>query len=62
MTIEINVTTSDLMSVQQAAKLLGRPRVTIYRWVGKGKIISVKLGGTIFIPKSEIDRIAGVRR
>ena len=57
--MEIHVTTSDLMSVQEAAKILGRPRVTIYRWVGKGKILSVKLGGTVFIPKSEVDRMIG---
>ena len=54
---EIRVTTSDLISVQDAAKELERPRLTIYRWINAGKIISIKLGGILFIPKSEIERL-----
>ena len=54
---EIRITTSDLVSVQDAAKELERPRLTVYRWIDAGKIISIKLGGIIFIPKSEVERI-----
>lgn len=54
---EIRVTTSDLVSVQDAAKELGRPRLTIYRWIDAGKIISIKLGGILFIPTSEVERL-----
>jgi len=54
---EIRVTTSDLVSVQDAAKELGRPRLTIYRWIDAGKIISIRLGGIKFIPKSEVERL-----
>ena len=52
----ITVTTTDLVSVQEAARLLGRPRVTIYRWLSKGKIGSVRFGGIIYIPASEVER------
>ncbi|KKM80163.1 hypothetical protein LCGC14_1342700 [marine sediment metagenome] len=55
--MEINVTTSDLMSVQQAAAQLGKPRVTVYRRVKAGKLLSIKLGGIIYIPKSEVERL-----
>ena len=55
--MEIKVTTSDLVSVADAANKLGRPRITIYRWVEAGKILGVKLGGILFIPKTEIQRV-----
>lgn len=54
---EITVTTNDLMSVQDAAKELGRHRYQIYRWIESGKIVSIKLGGILFIPVSEVERI-----
>ena len=55
--MEIKVATSDLVSVAQAARELERPRSTIYRWVDAGKIHGIKLGGIIFIPKSEVERL-----
>ncbi len=58
---EIKVSTSDLLSVQDAAKALSRPRYTIYRWIDAGKIISVKFGGILFIPLSEVERVKNVQ-
>lgn len=55
--MEIKVTTSDLVSVADAARVLGRPKMTIYRWVDAGKIVGIKLGGVLFIPKSEVERL-----
>lgn len=55
--MEIKVATSDLISVAQAAHKLGRHRATIYRWADAGKIIGIKLGGILFIPKSEVERL-----
>lgn len=54
---EITVTTDDLASVQDAAKALDRHRYQIYRWIESGKIVSIKLGGIYFIPKSEVERL-----
>lgn len=54
--MEIRVTADDLVSVAVAARELCRPKITIYRWVEKGKIVGIKLGGIIFIPKSEVER------
>ena len=56
--MDIKVTTEDLTSVADAAKTLGRPRITIYRWIEAGKIHGIKLGGIIFIPKSEVERLS----
>ena len=44
------------MSVAEASRVLGRHIVTIYRWVGEGTIASVKFGGVLFIPTSEVER------
>ncbi len=55
--MEIKVATSDLLSVAQAAHELERPRSTIYRWADAGKIHAIKLGGILFIPKSEVERL-----
>jgi len=54
---EIKVTTDDLLSVQEAGKQLRRPRITIYRWIGKNKIAWVRFGGILFIPRSEVERL-----
>lgn len=54
---EIRFETDDLMTVPRAAKALGRPKMTLYRWVDAGKIISIRLGGILFIPKSEVERL-----
>jgi len=59
--MEINVTTDDLMSVQQAAAYLNKPRLTIYRWITKGQLLSVKFGGILYVPKSEVERIKNAR-
>ena len=54
---EIKVSTDDLMSVQDAAKALNRPRYTIYRWIEGGKIIGLRFGGILFVPVSEVERL-----
>ena len=53
----MSTTTTDLMTVPQAAKLLGRPRMTLYRWIKNGKVIAIKLGGVLFVPTSEVERL-----
>lgn len=53
----IIVTTDDVVSIQDAAKELKVARLTIYRWIKASKIISIKFGGFLFIPKSEIERL-----
>ena len=54
---EVTLTTDDLMSIKDAAEALNRPRITIYRWVEKGKLLFVKFGGIYYIPVSEVERL-----
>ena len=53
----IRVESTDLLSIQQTAKELNMPRTTLYRWGERGKILTIRLGGILFVPKSEIERI-----
>lgn len=53
----INVETPDLMSIQQFAKEMSMPRTTVYRWAERGKVITIRLGGILFIPRSEVQRL-----
>lgn len=55
--IQITIGSGDLYSVKRAAEDLGKPRITIYRWIKTGKILSIKLGGVIFIPVTEVERL-----
>jgi len=54
----IKVMTDDLLSVGKAAKALGQHRTTVYRWIEAQKIIAIKLGGVLFIPKTEVERLS----
>jgi|GEM_PF-1445330 len=51
---EITIQTSDLMSVQDFAEKAGRHRWQVYRWIKKGRIRAVRLGGILFIPTEEM--------
>lgn len=54
---ELTIVTDDFVSVPEAAKKLGKPKVTIYRWIEANKIIAVTLGGVLLVPVSEIERL-----
>lgn len=54
---KITVTTNDLYTVGNAAKLLGVTRMTVYRWINDKKVLSVELGGVTFVPRCEVKRI-----
>lgn len=51
------INTSEFLTVPQAAKQLGKPKMTLYRWVKNGKVIAVRFGGILFVPMSEIERL-----
>ena len=58
-TMEITFSTNDLVTVTEAANVLGCARLTIYRWVQSGKILGVHVAGMLFIPKTEVERMQG---
>ena len=49
----IEIKAPDLLSVQQTATLLNKPRLAIYRWIWAGKLHALKFGGILYIPVSE---------
>ena len=57
MTRELRVITDDFVTVPEAAKQLGKPKVTLYRWIEANKLIAITFGGILFVPKSEIQRL-----
>lgn len=54
---ELRVVTDDFVTVPEAAKELGKPKMTLYRWIEANKLIAVTFGGILFVPKSEIERL-----
>ncbi|MBT9133020.1 MAG: hypothetical protein DDT33_01551 [Firmicutes bacterium] len=58
---QVTISTDDLVSVITAAYLLDRPRITIYRWIEKGKINAIKFGGVWFVPRDEVERLKKAR-
>lgn len=54
---EIKVQSEDIVTVPEAAKRLGKPKMTVYRWIDAGKVVCFKLGGILFIPISEVERL-----
>lgn len=53
----IKVSSDDLMSVGRAARALGITRMTLYRWIEAGNVANIKLGGILFVPVSEVERL-----
>ena len=57
MTRELKVVTDEFVTVPEAAKQLGKPKMTLYRWIGANKLIAVTFGGILFVPTSEVERV-----
>ncbi len=57
MTRELKVVTDEFVTVPGAAKQLGKPKMTLYRWIEANKLIAVTFGGILFIPTSEVQRL-----
>ena len=55
--IEILIQTKDLVSVKEAAEALGIARVTVYKQISRGELLSCRLGGSLYVPRSEVERI-----
>lgn len=47
----------DLITVGKAAKQLSRPRLAIYRMVERGDILGIDVGGVLFVPTEQVERM-----
>lgn len=56
-TIKVDVPVDDAYEPEEAARLLGKGIATIWRWLRDDKIIAIRIGGRILIPKKEIERL-----
>lgn len=54
---EIRTQSDNFVTVPKAAKLLGRQKMTLYRWIRANKVVTVKFGGILFVPRSEVERL-----
>jgi len=45
------------VTVPEAAKRLGKPKMTLYRWLNSGKLQAVTFGGILFVHEEEIERL-----
>lgn len=50
------------LTVPAAAKQLGRAKMTLYRWIEAKTLIAVKFGGILFVPVSEVERLANAKK
>ena len=53
----ITINTDDLMSVQTAAKLLGRPRLAVYRMIKRKTLTGIQFSGVTFVVTKEIEQM-----
>ena len=55
-----------LWTPQQTAKYLNLNPVTVYRWLSEGRMLDpatiVRFSNRVRIPRSEVERIAGITR
>ena len=46
-----------MLSVREAAEVLGVSQKTVYRWIKDGRVPSRRLGGQHFIERSEVNNL-----
>ena len=49
--------TDEFLTVPKFAAKLGKPKMTLYRWIKAGKVAHVEFGGVKFVPTSELKRL-----
>ena len=55
--MKITVETEELLSIPQAARLIGVTRVCAWYWARDGKMTTIVLGGQTLVPRSVAEEI-----
>ncbi len=55
--VKLELNTDDVMTLPEAARLLGRPKITLYRWIETGKVNCIQLNGVRLITRVEVERL-----
>jgi excisionase family DNA binding protein len=50
------------LTVREAAEALGVGRNAVYNAINRGDLRAVKFGGSLLVPRVELDRLLGVER
>ena len=58
----IRIDSKDFITIPEMAKLMKKPKMTLYRWAKAGKLIYMELGGVKFIPVTEMKRLSGASK
>lgn len=51
--------TARLLKVPEAAEMLALSQKTVWQWIGQRRIGVVRLGRSVRVPQSEIERLMG---
>jgi excisionase family DNA binding protein len=54
---KIEIESTNLKSVDEAARDAGIPRPTLYRWIEQNKATVIKIGGRLFFTVEEVERL-----
>ncbi len=54
--VKMIVDTDEVYTPQEVAGHLGKGIATVWRWIYAGKLVSVKVSGRVYIPKTEVDK------
>jgi len=46
-----------LLTISETARRLQVARPTVYRWLERGKLSGTQIGGVIFVPEGEVERV-----
>jgi len=55
--MRLRIGNTEALSTTEAAEALGVHYATVFRWIKSGKLLSIRLDGRTFIPKSEVEKL-----
>ena len=55
--MKITVETEELLSIPEAAKLIGISRISAWEWTKNGKMTTIILGGRALVPRSVAEEL-----
>ena len=60
--MEVVIDGKSVMSVEEAAEIVGRSRATVWRWIQDGKVSTVKTSNRTYVPSSEVEKFKKASR
>ena len=54
---DVTLRTDDLLTFEEASKILTITRMTVHRWIKSGKLTKVKLGKNVYLLRSQVEQL-----